>query len=191
MLGVVNGEQKRFWEGEWVDGVVLKESFLKILALSRNKHGISDFGEWVEGRWKWRIDLRRPTEMKKIVERKILVRETEDRCVWHFDKSGQFTTRSFIKTMWNREEHIAAEVWYHWAHPKVQLLVWQMLWEKLPTKDMLHKYGIMRAEDLKCLSCCLEMESLDHTMPLSEKEWQVWSKIIETFGIMWTFPRSI
>ena len=49
-----------FWEDEWIEGVVLKDDFPKIFALSVNKLGkVKEFGIQSNNVWHWEILLRK------------------------------------------------------------------------------------------------------------------------------------
>ena len=55
-----DGNGIRFWEDEWIKGVVLKVTFPRIFVLSVNKLGkVKDFGFWRNNVWHWEISLRR------------------------------------------------------------------------------------------------------------------------------------
>nr|GEV95532.1 transposon TX1 uncharacterized [Tanacetum cinerariifolium] len=57
---VGKGDCTRFWDDHWVEGHILKTSFLRICALVANKSGpVCDFGLWQNGQWKWNVNLRR------------------------------------------------------------------------------------------------------------------------------------
>ncbi|KAE8721824.1 hypothetical protein F3Y22_tig00015100pilonHSYRG00010 [Hibiscus syriacus] len=49
-----------FWSDNWVNGLSLKNMFPRIFALAVKKAGkVADFGQWVDGIWQWKIQLRR------------------------------------------------------------------------------------------------------------------------------------
>ncbi|EOY10280.1 Uncharacterized protein TCM_025650 [Theobroma cacao] len=57
---VGNGHNVLFWQDEWIEGVILKDKFPRMFALASNKTGcVNEFGAWVNGDWRWKINLRR------------------------------------------------------------------------------------------------------------------------------------
>ena len=47
-----DGSRLRFWWDDWVDGVVLKEAFPRIFALSVDKKDkVQEFGGWLNNNW--------------------------------------------------------------------------------------------------------------------------------------------
>ena len=56
-----NGERVRFWQDVCWDSVPLKLAFPRIFALASNKSGmVYEFGNWVDSKWVWDVQLRRP-----------------------------------------------------------------------------------------------------------------------------------
>lgn len=55
-----DGMTTSFWNGLWAGEKSLKERFSRIFYLS-NKHDekVGLMGQWVDGRWEWKIEWRR------------------------------------------------------------------------------------------------------------------------------------
>ncbi|EOY10284.1 Uncharacterized protein TCM_025654 [Theobroma cacao] len=54
-----NGHNVLFWQDEWIEGVILKDKFPRMFALASNKTGsVNEFGAWINGDWRWKINLR-------------------------------------------------------------------------------------------------------------------------------------
>lgn len=61
-LGVLlgNGKHIEFWAIKWIEGVILRENFPTVFALSMKKKGkVCEFRYQENERWVWEIELRR------------------------------------------------------------------------------------------------------------------------------------
>ncbi|PWA38083.1 hypothetical protein CTI12_AA584650 [Artemisia annua] len=152
---VGKGDCTRFWDDHWVEGHILKNSFPRIFALAANKSGpVCDFRLWESGQWNWNVNLRRNLfdwEVEQfdsfmlILNSVVMMATRNDKVVWSFDSLGKFSSRSFGKEM---EDHsysdpILHSVWEFKAPPKARLLCWQSIVDKLPTRDVLLRIGII------------------------------------------------
>ncbi|OMO92976.1 reverse transcriptase [Corchorus capsularis] len=60
MISVGDGKRVKFWEDNWVNGLILKEAFPRIFALAVSKVGKAvDFGCFEGNAWRWKVELRR------------------------------------------------------------------------------------------------------------------------------------
>ncbi|MBA0786705.1 hypothetical protein Gotri_024915, partial [Gossypium trilobum] len=56
-----NDEKINFWAGCWVREFLLKSIFSRVFALAVKKVGnIVDFGFWLDGKWVWHVEHKRP-----------------------------------------------------------------------------------------------------------------------------------
>jgi hypothetical protein len=67
--------------------------------------------------------------------------------------------------------------------------VWQAVLGKILTLDNLRKRNIMVVE--WCCICKKSMESIDYLLIHCEVTKELWSSILNLFGVDWIMPRSI
>lgn len=97
---VGNGHNVLFWQDEWIEGVILKDKFPQMFALASNKTGsVNEFGAWVNGDWRWKINLRRSifgweraqwSGLLQMITGIILTENMEDKLVWKNSVDGSF-----------------------------------------------------------------------------------------------------
>lgn len=55
-----DGRNASFWEGAWSGDVTLRELFPRLYLLITRKEGVvGDMGEWIDGKWIWKVEWRR------------------------------------------------------------------------------------------------------------------------------------
>ncbi|KAL9664021.1 hypothetical protein QQ045_019418 [Rhodiola kirilowii] len=97
-----------------------------------------------------------------------------------------------VKIKKDRWEKLTFQVWSGLAPPKVELIVWKIYQESLPSKDLLAKRRVLnREEDLKCQFCGSELETTNHLLLHCRWSWKVWSWCIKWWGVSWVSPPSM
>ncbi|XP_057745695.1 uncharacterized protein LOC130963610 [Arachis stenosperma] len=177
-MDVGNGRTTRFWEDVWLPGGVLKEMFPRLFSVSSLKESvIGDCGFWdgLERIWsfqwrrqlfQWKLELL--NQLHEILLILKLTSEREDRVVWKFDRTGIFSTKSFILVM--QEAALPEEItsysftsgiWRGFVPPRVELFT------------------------------CKAEESAFHLFVGCEITWRVWSAWLFAFGRSWTIPGTL
>ena len=84
-------------------------------------------------------------------------------------------------------------VWVELAPPRVELLAWMVLLERMNTKDRLRKFKIIDADGASCSLHNQSEESVDHLFCHCLPEWKVWSVIINWWALKWCLscPREL
>lgn len=60
MQRVGDGRDVHFLDGSWLGDKTLKELFTRLFHLSTRKEGmVKQMGDWVDGKWVWRLVWRR------------------------------------------------------------------------------------------------------------------------------------
>ncbi|KAL9664080.1 hypothetical protein QQ045_019477 [Rhodiola kirilowii] len=202
-----NGSEVSFWEDSWSGPRSLKDQYPKLFSLAVvNKAKVSEMGQWVNGVWHWKVVFRRPlydweeVNRAELMEglRHLQLKENEnDRIVWTYSEDGLFSTNTLMKAALKiREksrkwEQVPFKLWTGLAPPKVELLMWKIYLNSLPSKMTLHSRKILKREqDLACVLCGLAQESTDHLLIHCEWSWYLWSYILSWWGGVWVWPKS-
>ncbi|GJZ55138.1 RNA-directed DNA polymerase, eukaryota [Tanacetum coccineum] len=133
---VSDGRQTKFWEDLWIGDRPLK--------------GGAEADQW--------------DALVNVVQHYALSPQT-DRWVWSGDGTGQFSVSS-ARQIIDRRTLIVEDVQTRWLKEvpiKVNIFVWKMLLNKLPTRVNLSKRGL-EVESLNCCICDNSPESLFHVM---------------------------
>ncbi|KAL9676364.1 hypothetical protein QQ045_004578 [Rhodiola kirilowii] len=86
-------------------------------------------------------------------------------------------------------EPIPFQLWIGLAPPKVELLIWKVYSDSLPSKMMLHERKILRRDhDLQCVLCGIELETTDHLLIHCQWSWKLWAYSLTWWGGVWVVP---
>ncbi|CAM8878686.1 unnamed protein product [Rhodiola kirilowii] len=203
-----NGNTLRFWDDIWLGDRPLKVSYKKLWSLATNKKAkVKEMGIWAEGNWMWQVKFRRSLYQWEEVKKDELLRtlchvqlknEEEDHIVWTHSEDGRFRVNSLLKAALeikrakNKWDTMSFQVWSGLAPPKVELLVWRIYHESLPTKDNLFKKGVLSVNhNLNCDLCDQHVESVDHLLLQCGWSWKLWSWCIHWWGSYWVAPYTM
>ncbi|XP_058734311.1 uncharacterized protein LOC131606012 [Vicia villosa] len=117
----------------------------------------------------------------------------EDTFVWSAEACGVFTVSScynrFRKNLSgppidNITVVALSHLWKVNAPPKILLFGWRFIINKIATKDLLVKRGIiLDGDDSRCVFCAKENESLRHLFAHCEVTNRVWRKVFDWVGV--------
>ncbi|KAL9668392.1 hypothetical protein QQ045_002773 [Rhodiola kirilowii] len=97
-----------------------------------------------------------------------------------------------IKRAKNKWDTLTFQVWSGLAPPKVEILVWRLYHESLPTKDILARKGVLsRSQNLNCELCDQHLESADHLLLQCNWSWKLWTRSIRWWGYYWVAPHTM
>ncbi|GAU46085.1 hypothetical protein TSUD_239720 [Trifolium subterraneum] len=74
---------------------------------------------------------------------------------------------------------------------KVNLFMWRLFLNRLPTKDNLHRRGVLDASGLLCATSCGQEETLDHLFFQCNMYGRIWPLISGWLGFEAVFPGSV
>ncbi|KAJ6925966.1 hypothetical protein NC651_010415 [Populus alba x Populus x berolinensis] len=202
---VGNGKRIKFWLDDWTDNGRLAEKFPTLFQLSNDKDAsLEKMGMWDGHAWCWVFswirDLRGRntgllTQMYAILSRMQLDKEAEDRLVWKANNTGRYSVKSLcgllspsspLNTVFSFKG-----IWRGLVPPKVEVFCWMAIINKIKTRSMLVKRGILDISDAICPICMAEEEMVDHLFIHCYKHWLIWSKIIHWWGLAWCCPRNL
>ncbi|XP_058748335.1 uncharacterized protein LOC131621306, partial [Vicia villosa] len=117
----------------------------------------------------------------------------EDTFHWSTEASGIFTVSSCYNRfreklsgapLDNSTVLALAQIWKVNAPSKILLFGWRFIINKLATKDLLVKRGILsEGDDSRCVFCDKEDESQRHLFDLCEVTKRVWRKVYDWVGV--------
>ena len=114
-------------------------------------------------------------------------RNEQDRAQWGV--CGKFSVKNLLEKA-NKLAKESAEVdtlvctvWRGIAPPKVELMLWLALLERLNTKSMLVKKTIISNQENFCSFCTQQEEDIDHLLLNCQVSWTIWCHIALDFGV--------
>ena len=202
---VGDGRDTLFWVDPWLDGCPLARSFGRLYLLADNKLAtVSEMFElgWGFGgeAWKWRRRLLVWEEglLLECVERVItciLQVGTVDRWVWKLHTSQCYTVKSaysFLTSIdTNQNEGFDSFLCLKAVPLKVNLFVWRLFLNILPTKDNLYGREVIDVTQLHCAALCGELEDRDHLFFRCEVYSRIWLLVSKWLGIDSVFNGNI
>jgi len=121
-------------------------------------------------------------------------KDEEDRLIWKDNNSGRFSVKSLCgllspKPCTNNVFSFAG-IWKGIVPLKVEIFCWMAIINRINTRCMLVRRGILGSSESNCPICLVEAESVDHILLHCHKHWLIWSKIIKWWGLVWCCPKS-
>ncbi|KAL9667115.1 hypothetical protein QQ045_001463 [Rhodiola kirilowii] len=117
--------------------------------------------------------------------------------VWSYSADGKFSSSSLMKAAMairiskKKWEQMPFQLWSGLAPPKVEMLIWRIYLESLPSKLSLRTRRVLRREeDLVCKLCDSEQESANHLLLHCKWSWKLWSMCLTWWGSCWVMPET-
>ncbi|MCH94825.1 receptor-like kinase, partial [Trifolium medium] len=90
------------------------------------------------------------------------------------------------------EERLLPKVWKTWAPSKVAVFSWQLLQDRLPTRQNLWQRGVIEdASASMCVFCGLGPESADHLFGSCDHISPIWYSILRWLGVQLVPSRGV
>ncbi|GAU29337.1 hypothetical protein TSUD_227080 [Trifolium subterraneum] len=154
---VGDGRNTLFWKDNWLDDGPVERSFSRLYALAENKlvtvADMCDLGWGPNGEgWRWRRGLRAWEEdlVKECITRlsNVFMQVTEqDKWVWKLHPSSCYNVKSAYSYLTESDVHLNEDynrfMRVKSLPLKVNLFMWRLFLNKLPTKDNLLRRGIL------------------------------------------------
>jgi hypothetical protein len=197
---VGNGRSVSFWNEYWRGNQKLKDTFRSLYSIVLNKNAkIADLVSGLLPEWEWGFEWRRElysweeselTNLKNTIISSLCLQDKEDYWSWKPKPSQGYTAKSayqlLLKKKWEGESRLEEEelrfltmLWKMKAPFRVQILVWQLLQGRLPTKVNLAARKIIHEEQgTKCVFCEKHQETENHLFFSCNFAYKVWMKIM-------------
>ncbi|GAU32685.1 hypothetical protein TSUD_145590 [Trifolium subterraneum] len=200
---VGNGRLTSFWFDPWLDGVPSMSRFQRLFKVSAHSSCmVGDMGSWVEGQWIWVFRWRRDLFVWELnlleslheILNHSTISTVEDSWFWMHDPSGHYSVKSaFLALSCStanevifsvEEKRLLPKVWKTWAPSNVAVFSWQLLQDRLPTRQNLWKRGVIGDVSAStCVLCGLEPETADHLFGSCNQISQIWYGILRWLGV--------
>jgi len=107
--------------------------------------------------------------------------------LWKLHTSQCYTVRSaysyLTATETNLNEGFDSYLWLKVVPLKVNLFVWRLFMNRLPTKDNLYRRDVIDASHLTCAALCGELEDRDHLFFRCDVYGRIWPLVSKWLGI--------
>jgi hypothetical protein len=205
-----NGSLTSFWRDKWIGDTPLKDRFLRLFTISNQKEAsvadVWNMGNEVE---RWRFHWRRRFfvweetmlgELKELLNG-VLISEEVDSWSWQPESDKVFTVKSAYDVVAKLSVSTTENVQWHakvfqslWKSPtpsKVCSFVWQLLHDRIPTKqNLIIRHVIVAGNDSLCPMCGLETETAEHLFLYCSFATKVWVEIFLWFNTPFSLPHN-
>jgi hypothetical protein len=205
-----NGNTTRFWKDVWIEGQSLQSKFPRLYGISVQQEAlVCDVGRWENGVWLWGWLWRRnlfvweENLMQQLLDllSQVTVSEANDRWVWSLAIQDGFSVKSLYvfleRTLLNHDLRSPMElfafkhIWKSGVPSKVSAMAWQLLLDRVPTRDNLHQRGVVGADGISCPLCAAAAETPRHLFLHCHFAAGVWFKIIKWLGVFTVLPPNV
>ena len=179
-----NGALTSFWWDVWCGNQQLRYRFPNIFYIALNKAGLVSEFRSVHG-WmcRWKRAPRIGVETDQIAEMmamlaNINLSDSLEKWIWTAEPSGDFSVRS-LRVLIDHAMLSASSVgttWCRYVPIKVNVLVWRLELNRLPTRKNLDRRGVA-LESQQCPICNNHPEEADHIFFTCEFAIQIWRRI--------------
>jgi len=170
------------------DNCNLQGKYPQLYLISKQQNSsINSMGDFVEGRWEWKLSWRRDFFDHEIhlaadflaeIDSTHIHQSSRDFLCWKPDTNGIFSTKSAYKVLQeshhsDSEDNVLKSMWKLKIPPKVSAFSWRFFKNRLPTRDNLRKRQVTMSS-YSCPLCDHEEESIYHLMFNYEKTRSLW-----------------
>jgi hypothetical protein len=207
---VGNGNLTSFWNDHWIGDQPLRQTFPRLFGISMQKNDvICNLGRLIDGQWHWELQWRRNlfaweedqyTNFMEIIA-PFTPTVQHDRWLWLGDDIHGFTVNSAYLLLveefnppnvrdpiW---DFVFKNLWKCGAPSKVCAFSWQLLLDRIQTKDNLLKRRIIQPPQGQCVFCGLAPESATHLFLHCSVAAKVWYDVSRWLGFFNTLPHTI
>ncbi|KAL4563757.1 hypothetical protein LXL04_027802 [Taraxacum kok-saghyz] len=177
---VGNGRDTKFWDDCWIGGQPLAAKCPRLAALAKHRGGkVAEY--WDGNSWKW--EWQRPLTGRNLSMFHELIgllgefrcNDGGDRWWWNIGKDERFTV--WETRRWIDERvlpvGVVASRWCRYVPRKVNICIWRIRLQRLPTRMALSGRG-MEITSILCPSCGFVPESIDHLFARCDVANQLW-----------------
>jgi hypothetical protein len=198
------GNMTDFWNEVWVGNQSLRNRFPRLFLLSDQQHAkVNEMGSMEGDGWQWDLKWRREFfEWERVVFQDLLSviegfqqSNLQDCWRWKADPTLGFTARSAYQYLINlyrpatvlslQQQFVFNNLWNSAAPSKVIAFSWQLMFDRLPTRENLILRGMMRTADMVCPLCNDAVETESHLFLHCRVSAKLW------YDIIWWIDNSL
>ncbi|MCH82386.1 LINE-1 reverse transcriptase like, partial [Trifolium medium] len=207
---VGSGDSTTFWNEVWIGDQSLRHRFPRLFGISMQQQSmIQDVGRMSEGRWQWELLWRRArfqweqdlyNEFVEIIAPFVPV-DNLDRWLWLGDGTQGYTVKSAYLRLENMvtnrrtlepvEEFVFKRLWKCAVPSKVRAFAWQLLLNRVQTKENLFKRKMLQMDQQLCVLCDRKRETATHLFLHCECVVKIWYEITGWLGFNLIIPPSL
>jgi hypothetical protein len=127
--------------------------------------------------------------------------EEDDKWSWRPGRGDGFSVKStyvFLDNLFVNcaplstvETFVFKFIWKSGVPSKVSALAWQLVLDKIPSRDNLRRRGVIRLQDALCPSCSSEVESACHFFLHCPYSASIWYDVTRWYGVVAILPSSM
>lgn len=105
--------------------------------------------------------------------------------------TGMYLAKSVchIVGMFNYANYdIRKKIWLGYAPSKVEIFVWQLMWEKIAMKYELVLRKLIGENQMICVLSNRHLETINHLFFTCEEAWSVWGLWLSYWNFSWVSP---
>ncbi|GAU20019.1 hypothetical protein TSUD_273540 [Trifolium subterraneum] len=192
-----DGRSTAFWADSWLEVGPLARVFGRLYDLADNKHiSVADMfqaGWALNGNgWKWRRRLfvweeELVAQCVGVLANFVLQGDATDRWVWNLHPSQSYSVRSAYSYLTASDgssmEDFASFLWVKSVPLKVNIFIWRIFLNRLPTKDNLLRRGVIEVHQELCSTNCGKAEDAVHLFIQCDVYSQVWHLVLNWLGL--------
>jgi hypothetical protein len=208
---VGNGASTLFWSQKWIGNFTLESTFPRLFSLSVQKEAlVSDLAVsgvdsiswnfiWRRGLFVWEETL---VNRLYALLNQVRLSDGPDTWWWKGDPDGVFSVKTAYSILFSlvsgevdqveRVNPVFARIWKSPAPSKLIAFSWQVLHNRIPTKDNLMRRGIYRGDSLgNCVACVGSLESASHLFLHCDFAYSIWLDIFRWLDVIVIMPGSL
>jgi hypothetical protein len=203
------GNSTSFWNERWIGDQTLRQLFPRLFGISLQKDDlICNMGRLGDGVWIWDLRWRRilfvweEEQYNALLEviAPFLPSGQQDKWLWMGDSHGFTVNSAYLLLVDEYRPPVLGDpvmdlvfkyLWKCGAPSKVCSFSWQLLLDRIPTKDNLLKRRIIQVQHEQCSMCGVASESARHLFLHCGFAAKVWYDIIRWLGFTIILPHSI
>jgi hypothetical protein len=206
---VGNGNATSFWNEIWVGTQSLRERFPRLYGISLQKEEvIGNVGVVADGEWHWNLQWRRNLFVWEEVQYRDFLDAIEtfvpsdqvDRWLWMGDDLYGFSANSaYLSLVIESNPFLVCDLvmkfvlnylWKCGAPSKVSAFSWQLLLDRIQTKDNLVKRCIIDAQQGQCDRCMLGPETALQLFLHCDYAARIWYEMVTWLGFIIILPHD-
>ena len=210
---IINGMRKNigsgsstfFWHDPWLCATPLKKKCPRLFLIAVNKNAkVEAQGFWEGYNWIWSFEWQRTLRPRDLAEKKELdnllssvcpAHETNDKCIWAYNKAGIFSTKSVTLELDKLgplpQQDAIKGLWRGLVPHRIEIFVWTALLGRINTRNKLASLGIIPPESDVCPLCSASSETSAHLLLHCSFSQQLWYWWLDLWHVKWAFPNSL
>jgi hypothetical protein len=208
---VNNGVSTFFWSQVWIGEVALAEVFPRLFSLSLEREAVvsevcvvnDDQLLWNFNRrrrlFRWEEDL---VNQLLVLLQHVKLSVDQDLWRWNPDTDGCFSVKSTYSLLCKElngdaelmvtSNTVFEQLWKSPAPSKIIVFSWQVLHNRIPTRDNLMRRGIIQGDNsTDCVLCTGLRESTIHLLLHCGYAGRVWVEIFRWLGVILVMPATL